>query len=234
MAECRSVVQGTRLRATRLNECGEPVYGPCAYVVTQCFARIAMTVNEEEGTELKITNADGTFCAPPQKTNPQLNWYELEMELNQVDPELFELITGSPLVLDDSIPPVAVGFTTDADSYASTFFALELWTNLARPSSSAVCPAGQARYGYMLLPFVLQGTVRDLEITNAPVSFTVNALTSAGNAWHHGPYDVVLDSTGMASPLLSALESSAHRLFQFTSMPPPDGACGCQSLEFAS
>jgi hypothetical protein len=234
MAECRSLVQGTRLRATRLNECGEPVYGACSTVVTACFAKVAMTVNQEDGTELKITNADGTYCAPPQLTNPQLNWIEVEAELNQVDPELFELLTGSPLILDDSTPPQAVGWATDSDSYASTFFALEVWTNLARPSSSAVCPTGTVRYGYLLLPFLLQGTVQDIEIQNGPISMTVKAMTSGGNAWHQGPYDVVLDSTGAASRLLEPIPSTRHRHMQFTSLAPPDGACGCQSLAFTS
>lgn len=232
MAECRTILQGTRLRATRLNECGEIAYGECAYVVTKCFATVTLTQNIEAPDEFKQKTAGGEYCFPPQRSDPLLNWIEVSAELQQVDPELFELLTGSPLVLDDSTPVQAIGFGVDTDSFASTFFALELWTNLAK--GTVPCPAGQPRYGYLLLPFVYQGQIGDLTIENGPINFTISSITSAGNAWGVGPYDVLLDNTGTPSPLLEAIPITRHQHMQFTSLAPPEPVCGCQALAAVS
>lgn len=229
-SDCRSLIQGTRMRATRLNECAEVVYGECAFVVSSGFISVAMTDNVEAPDEFKQKNAGGEFCVN-QRSQPLLNWIETAIQFCEVDPELFELVTGSPLILDAE--GTAVGFATDEDAYASASFALEVWTNVARASGVA-CPPGGALYGYMLLPWLIEGTVGDITIENALVNFTVNTITSKGNAWHHGPYDVVAQGNGLPGPLLEAVPSNRHRMMQLTTVAPPEPACGCQTLAFSS
>jgi hypothetical protein len=230
-SECRSLIQGTRMRATRLNECGEVVYGDCAYVVSEGFISVAMSDNVEDGDEFKQKTAGGVFCVN-QRSLPLLNWIETAIEFCEVNPELFELVSGSPLVLDDSSPPQAVGFGTDSDSYASASFALEVWTNLAR-SSAGACVGG-TRHGYLLLPWLIEGTIGDITIENGTVNFTVNNITAEGNSWGTGPYDVIVDSLGNPSRLLEPIPTNRHRHLQFTSLAPPDAACSCQELVFSS
>lgn len=227
-SECRSILKGERIRATRLNECGEVVYGACAYVVTAGFVTINVTANVEDPTEYKQKTASGAYCYPPERGRPLLNWHELEIEFCDVNPELFELLTGSPLVLNDSLPPVAVGFGQDTDSYASTFFALETWVGVAR--GGLACPAGGVRYGYINYPYVYQGTVGDITIEDGPINFTINAIAPAGNAWGIGPHDVILDNAGAPSPLLEAIPTTRIQHVQWTSLAPPAAACGCQAL----
>lgn len=233
MSECRTLIQGTRMRATLIDECGAPVAGEFSQVVTDGFISVAMTDNVEAPDEFKQKTAGGNFCLN-QRSRPLLNWIETTISLCSVSPDLLSLLTGSPIVYDDSVPPVPVGFGTDEDTYASATFALELWTNVGRTPGAAACSASGTRYGYLLLPWLIEGTIGDVTVENGPINFTVAAITSGGNDWGIGPYDVILDSLGAESPLLEAIPSSRHRHVQFTSMAPPASVCGFQELVIAS
>lgn len=227
---CHNPIQGNTMRVTRLDPtgCCAPVEGDCSTVVSEGFISVAMTDNIEAPTEIKQLNAQGVYCYPPVRTPPQLNWIELTIQFCQVDPELFELVTGSPLVLDAD--GNAVGFGTDNDSYATGRFGLEVWTNLGGAQACANGP----QYGYLLLPCVKEGTFGDVTIENGPINFTVNAVTSGFNDWGVGPYDVVLDGAGLPSPLLSAIPTQRQRQWQLTGLTPPTATCGCQPLVIPS
>lgn len=227
---CHSPIQGTRMRVTRLDDCCGPVEGECSTVVSSGFVSVAMTDNIEPPDEFKQKNAAGDYCYPPLRSRPLLNWIEVEITFCQVDPELFEIVTGSPLVLDDAADPNAIGFGTDDDTYATGRFALEVWTNLAGPTA---CADGQ-RYGYLLLPCMKEGTFGDLTIENGTINFTVNVVTQSGNDWGVGPYDVILDSAGLPSPLLSAIPTQRQRQWMTTELAPPAASCGCQPLVIPS
>jgi hypothetical protein len=230
MSECPTLIQGTRLRATLVDSCGAPVGGACSTIVTDGFISVAMTDNIESPDEFKVKNAGGRFCVN-QRSTPLLNWIEAAITLCQVSPELLSMLSGSPIVYDDSSPtPQAVGFQTDSETYASASFALELWTNVGRVRGSAACPSGGVRYGYLLLPWLIEGTIGDVTIENGPVNFVINTITSDGNDWGTGPYDVINDSAGSPSPLLEALPTTTHRHIQLTSLAPPEVVCGCQEL----
>lgn len=229
MSECPTLIQGTRLRATLVDACGAPIGGSCAQVVTDGFISVSMTDNVEAPDEFKVKNAGGSFCVN-QRSQPQLNWIETAIALCQVNPELLNFLSGSPLVYDDAPTPNAVGFGTDGSTYASASFALELWTNLGRVRGTAACPTGGTRYGYLLLPWLIEGTIGDVTVENGPVNFTINTITSEGNDWGVGPYDVIVDAAGNPSPLLEAIPVDRHRHLQLTSLAPPDSVCGCQEL----
>lgn len=224
-ATCDSYIQGIRIRATRLNDCGEIDAGPCGFVVSKGFVNIALSLNETAGTEISQVLADGSRCY--YKTTPKLlNNISMTMEFCEVDPELFEIMTGSPLVLDDE--DVAQGFTTDSENYALANTALEVWTNLSRNNCGVT--SGR-RWGYYLLPWLTQGVVGKPTIENGAVNFTVQeAITQDGNRWGVGPYDIQLDSVGSLSPLFSALSTTAHDLLYKVNLAPPDVVCGCQEL----
>lgn len=232
MSECHTLIQGNMLRATRIDGCGAPVGGANAQVVTDGFISVAMKDNVENGEEFKVKLANGQFCVN-QRSRPQLNWIEVTVTVCQVAPELFELLSGSALIYDDAPTPNAVGIGTDGSTYASASFALELWTNIGR-SKGAACTSAAVRYGYLLLPWLVEGTIGDVTVENGPVSFTLGTITSTGNDWGVGPYDVVVDRFGDPSPLLDPIPHDRHRLLQFTDQAPPASVCGYQSLVLAS
>lgn len=227
---CHKPIQGTVMRLTRLDECGDPVEGACSTAVSTGFVSVAMTDNVESPDEFKVKNAGGSFCLN-ERSRPLLNWIETVVTFCEVDPELFEIASASPLVLDDAATPNAVGFGTDEDTYASANFALEVWTRLG---GSDACAGGVTRYGYLLLPWLKEGTIGDLTIENGPLSFSVATITKGGNGWGVGPYDVVEDSGGLPSPLLAAIPTDRHRHWQITSLAPPTAECGCSELVLPS
>jgi hypothetical protein len=234
MADCPTLIQGTRLRATLIDACGAPVAGACSTIVTDGFISVAMSDQIESPEEFKVKNAGGQFCVN-QRSLPLLNWIEVTIAMCQVNPELFGMLTGADLIYDDATPtPAAVGFGTDSDTYATASFALELWTNLGKVRGGPACTGGATRYGYLLLPWLIEGTLGDLTVENGPINFTVKTITSEGNDWGVGPYDVINTRLGAPSPLLTAIPTTRHRHLQLTSLAPPAVVCGCQALALAS
>lgn len=227
---CHPLVRGTRIRVTRLDECGEPVEGECSQVVSKGFISVGMSDDVEAPTVNNPTNADGDYCYYDQ-TKPQLNFVNAEIQLCEVDPDLFEMMTGSPLVLDANGD--TSGFDTDHETYASAFFALELWSRVPA-TNSAACPPGGQRWGYFLMPFLARGSFGDLTVENAGVNFTVSATSNRGTPWGTGPYDVELDALGAAGPMITPVAPSTPRRFMFTQVAPPEPLCGCQPLVIES
>lgn len=226
-ATCSSYLQGYIARVTRLDECGEIQYGACAYAVSSGFVSVEPETDQEDGEEISQTKADGTRCYY-KKTAPQLKAQMLDIEMCQVDPEFFTLCTGDSLVLDDAGSPVAHGFAIDENTFASGNFALELWTDLY-PGG---CTAGTRRWGYMLWPWLHNGTVELPTIENAGLNFKiVGAETKTPNSWGTGPYNIQYAADGVTpSGLYTALSTTTHFLLWKTNLAPPTEMCGCQTL----
>lgn len=226
---CDSFLQGLVIRATRLDDCGAPVYGASSTVVSEGFINIELENQETDATEISQTKANGKRCYYVE-TPVLLNAVQATIEFCEVDPELFEMITGAPLVLDDETTPVAHGFTTDSASYATANVALELWTNLA---SGGCNPAVQypRRWGYYLMPWLYQGRVGKPTVENGAVNFTIQeARTRDGNQWGVGPYNIQRDKNGVLSPLFTPITSTTHDLLYKVNVPPPEASCGVQAL----
>lgn len=228
--ESKALIQGVAIRVTKVDSCGEVVPGECGYAVEECFVSVAMSDNIENSDEYKVKAASGNYCVN-QRSRPQLNWIDAVVTLIRVNPELVSLMTGLPVIYDDSPDPVAVGFGTDTDTYASANLALETWTNLASDPDGAACTDEGTRYGYLLLPWLGDTTIGDLTIENGAANLVLNGRTKGGNQWGTGPWDVIEDSNGDPSPLLVAIPSTRHRHTQFTSLAPPEATDGCQYLD---
>lgn len=228
MTTCTSYLQGLVIRATKLDSCGAPVSGPCSTVTSKGFISVELESDETSGNEISPTLADGTRCY--YHLSPKLlNGIKTNIEFCSVDPDLFNLLTGAPIVLDDTTPtPQSIGFTTDSASYGVANVALELWTNL---KDGGCADANGRKWGYYLQPWLHQGTVGKPTIENDAVNFTVSeAITRDGNQWGVGPYNIQLDNAGVASPLFSALASTVHDLLMPVNLAPPTPVCGCQAL----
>lgn len=220
-----SYLQGLRMRVTRLDSCGAPVYGACGTVVSKGFVNIELENNETGSTEISQVLADGTRCYY-RETDVLLNNVQATIEFCEVDPELFEMMTASPIVLDDNME--AIGFTTDSTSYGLANVALEVWTNLANGD----CTANGRRWGYYLMPWLYHGTVGKPTIENGSVNFTINeAKTREGNQWGTGPYQIQRATAGNAlSKLFVPLPSTAHDLIYKVNVAPPAVTDGCVPL----
>jgi hypothetical protein len=208
------------------------VAGAGGYVVTKGFISVEPEDDVSKGQEIGPTLADGTRCYY-RVTPPQLNGVKINIEFCQVDPELFNLMTGAPIVTDDAVSPISIGFTTDDAVYASGNVALELWTNLATGS----CPTSTTgrRWGYYLIPWLTNGIVGKPKIENGAVNFTLSdGITRSGNQWGFGPHYIQRDRLGNAARLFTPLSSTAHDMISKVNLAPPDPVCGAQTLVLAT
>jgi hypothetical protein len=212
------LVRGRALRATRLNGCGQTVLGPDSVVVTKGFISVGLTANNEEGETISVTNAAGEVCVLDEP-QPRFTGYTIEIAFCGVDPELFSMMTGQPVVLD-AAGELAVGLRVNSKvSLGDKGFALEMWSNVP----VAACDAsGSASYGYFLIPFIKGGVLGDFTVENGAINFTLSGASSKeGSEWGVGPYDVVRDVNGSAGPLNEPIDTGDHLHLEVTTVAPP-------------
>lgn len=219
-----------RVRVTRLNSCGQVVTGSCSQVVSNGIISIAMTRNYEDRQEFFIKNGDGTFCV--RETNPPiLKWIDLVLTFCNVDPDIVNIVAGEPLYTSDDTAATKIGYSTTEGSVADVNFALEGWTRLA--GTSALCTGGQ-EYGYVLFPWVIEGTIGDVTLENGAANFVVNARTTSNSLWGVGPYNIDYSDNPIGSttpvPMNTPILSTQHHRMFITRLPPPAAACGCAAV----
>lgn len=231
--KCLSLVKGRKIRVTRLDNCGRPVYGDDSQVVSKGFISVGYTANTTETDEINVTNAAGERCVYEASVT-SLTGYGVEIQFCNVDPELLSLVTGQPVVLGPDGNSV-IGFDVDTKiELSNSNFALELWAGA--PTGDACSTEGaEGSFGYLLLPYLSGGILGDFTVENAAVTFTVTgANTKEGNAWGVGPYsDIMLDGaspTPAPGPMPSPVSTSTALRTLIVDLAPPDDACGARPL----
>lgn len=226
---CYTPFKIPKVRATLLNSCGLPVTG-CSTVVSDGIISVAMTKEYEARQEFFVKNGDGQFCVK-ESNPPVLKWINLVLTFCNVDPELINIMSAEPLVANDAASPVNTGYSTQEGSAANANFGLEGWTRIA--NSGIACSGGQ-EYGYVLFPWVIEGTIGDVTLENGAASFILNARTRSNSPWGLGPYFVDYSDNPAGSttniPLLTPILSTQHHRMFLTRKPPPTAACGCITL----
>lgn len=219
------LIRGYAFRATKLDGCGNPVFGPDSVVTTEGIITVGLTANNDAGTAISVTNAAGKVCISDTPAPKFLN-YTMEIALCGVDPELVGLLTGNPVVLDADDNPI--GFDVDSDvDLAGSGFAFEMWSGV--PTAS--CEGGEVSYGYFLSPFAQGGTLGDFTVQNSEINFTISgAVTKDGSPWGSGPYNVQDDGTGVAGPLVTPVSDKNHLRMIKVTVPPPTLADGATAL----
>lgn len=218
---CFIPMLGKRLRATELDECGAVTLGTSRAVVTDGFITINLTSEVEDGTEILVRNAAGQLCVN-EKMSDSFKRFTVEADFCGVNPDLLSITTNAE-PYEDYAGDVA-GFTVPEGEMTKKF-SLELWMGM---SGQACAPGatGEAS-GYMLLPFLQAGVLKDITIDgeNAVTFGMQSAYTKGGNAWGVGPYNVLYNETSVASPLPTALDPYDHLLLIDTAVAPPPVAC---------
>lgn len=227
--KCLSLVKGRRMRVTRLDGCGRPVYGDDSQVVSKGFISVAFTANTTDTDEINVVNAAGERCIfEPAETS--LTGYGLEIQFCNVDPDLFSIATGGPVVTNFLGEVIGFDVDTSTDLTASGF-ALELWAGAAN-SDACATEGAQGAFGYILVPFIRGGIVGDWTLENGAVTFTVTgANTRDGNAWGVGPYsDIMLDELGVEGPMVKPIGTTVAFRTIATDVAPPAPVCGARPL----
>jgi hypothetical protein len=229
-AVCFTPFRVPRVRITKLNSCGQVVTGSCSQVVTDGIISIEMTKNYEDRQEFFIKNADGQFCVR-ETVPPILKWIDLVFTFCNVDPDIVNLMAAEPLYTSDDAAATKIGWSTAEDSVNNVNFAFEGWTRL---SGTGVPCTGGTEYGYVLFPWVIEGTIGDMTLENGVVNFVVNARTRSLSQWGTGPYNVDLsDNSGTLNTpirMLTPIASNQHHRMFITRLAPPAASCGCAAV----
>lgn len=221
-----------RVRVTKLSSCGAVVTGSCSQVVTDGIISVEMKKNYEDREEFFVKNADGVFCV--KETNPPiLKWIDLTLTFCNVDPDLLYLVSNEPLYTTDDASSTKIGWSTEENVVTGVNFAFEGWTRIT--GASVACTGTNAtQYGYVLFPWVIEGTVGDMTFENGVVNFVVNARTRSNSLWGVGPYNVARsDNAGTFDtpiPMLTSIGSLQHHRMFLTRLAPPSASCGCAAV----
>jgi hypothetical protein len=226
---CATPFKVPRLRATRLDECGVPVEGDCSTVVTDGTITVEIAREYEDREDFFKKNGDGVFCV--KETDPPiLKWINLTMTMCDVDPHLVNLVAGEEVLEDDATEPNVIGFRVTEGSAALVNVAIEVWTR----TTGGACGPNETRYGYLLFPWVIEGTIGDLTLENGAADFILTARTRSGSPWGVGPYTVqesaLAATLGDPLPFYQIVGDLDHEEWIWTTLAPPVASCGCIAL----
>lgn len=257
-ALCTSFIGARRLRATRLDGCGRPVYGPRSQVVSSGFVSVEIGPEVEEGDDYTQKTAGGEICVA-DKGQDNIKWFTVSIEFCRVDPDLF-------LVMNPSWKPVLAGNGSTMAGWRigqklddTKGFALELWPRVSGGNSGAACLLDEDQTtnpddpeelsGYFLLPYLVGQAPESWTLENGTATFTLNGRTKAGSLWGRGPansaYRITRDATGARSLLnapidpgfawpsqgiTTASEDPDFFHAEVVTVPPPDPSCGARPL----
>lgn len=232
---CFAPLLGKRIRVTTLDNCGRTPQPAAenAWLATKGFVSVSLSAEVEDGTEITQKRADGSLCIN-EKMNSSFKRLNVEATFCDVNPSLLAMVTNAETYEDYSgdVAGITVG-----EGDIEKWFALELWTGL----SGAACEEGaDTAGGYLLLPFVVAGTMGDFEVTGEDaITFALsNSYTKGGNSWGVGPFDVVYDAGDAGTPapavLPTPLDALDHLLLMDTGLAPPPSACDPQPMPAAA
>lgn len=217
-----------RGRWTKLTTCGVPDTGTCASIVTKGVIELEITGEEIERQENILTNGDGETISV-DTVPPSLKWLNVTAQMTGIDPNYYAWATGSTIIYDDAATPVAIGIAEETNGASLGNVALEVWTRL----SGANCVGGNPVYGYVLLPWIKDGTFHDVKLNSGLLECKIVGRTQAGSPWGVGPYPVLTSKAtatlGQPRELVTAVTATQHRLMMTTELAYPlvsTTACG--------
>jgi hypothetical protein len=215
-------VKARRARVVRLDACGVPVVGTSSAVVTSGIITVGTSPQYENTDPITVVNGAGELCVD-EPGCAQLSRVNIEATFCNVNPILFSIMTGAPLVVDDATPtPNTVGFRIQKGGSCDQAFGLELWSDVTGQS----CTTTTKQYWYSLWPFIKNPQWGDVEYGNENISFVITGEAYAGGGWGLGPYNVINVLPGpVPGKLLTAIGASDIYHGQVTTLAPPTAAC---------
>lgn len=222
---CFTPVRGRMARMTRVDGCGRPLCGPCAFVTFKGVTTAEFSPQTDDGEEINVPNFAGETCVS-EPACPTMTGIETTLSFCQVDTDAFTFITGEEPIRNEA--GESVGFDI-GDISCTAGFALEVWTGIA---SETGCDgaSGGAQYGYQLLPWITSARLGDWTIENGAVTFSITGTARKGSGWGKGPYNVQENALGNPGPLYTPIAPSKFGRLIRTTIAPPEAVCGCQEL----
>jgi hypothetical protein len=215
-----------KLRFTKVDNCGRPIYGPCSTLIVECFETIQINADLDDGEEIAPVNANGKYCfyVPPPKLD---KGFEVVATFNAKNPALYTALNPNWLQIIDEVGNL-VGYEHISETSLTAGVAIEGWETV---SGGQCDPGGVGSWNYFNLPYVTNFVPGDAERGNAVHQDEWTGHTLGGNNWGVGPYNVRKNaSTGTAGPLLVAQARNSHFLDFVTTLAPPASTDECIPL----
>lgn len=209
-------LMGKRIRLTEMDNCGR-VIPDGVHMTMDGLVSVGLSPEVEDGAEIMSKRIDGSICVN-EKQSDSFKYFGLNVTFCGVHPTALALTTNAEEYLSQ-IDQSVLGFTVRAGAIKK-YFAFELWTGLA----GVACDENtQEASGYLLLPFVVAGTVGEVTFDSEnAVNFTMTgAKTKSNNAWGVGPYNVVQGADGTGAALPTPLDPYDHLLMLETGLAVP-------------
>lgn len=229
-ATCWSSVRAKVMRATKIDQCGAVVPGAGGTLVSDGLIQVSYSFELDEGTEILQKNGNGVICIN-EPGCPEVKWLNVEAQFCRVDPDLVNMLTGWPLVLDCAGD--SAGFRVRKTIQCKAGIGLELWSDI--PGQE--CEADLVQYGYFLTPWINQGILGDLTLQDGAATFNLSGKARYGSQWGVGPYNVdmeegsVVDVCDVPGPLLTAIGVDDLMDIHLTTVAPPEATvCGAVEL----
>lgn len=227
--ECSALLRGKVARLTRVDSCGNPIFcdAPNAtmpqHVVSDGIISIQIEPEIDNGTDITQTNWAGDSCID-EPACPKIRWINITAQFCRMDPDLFSLWTGVPVIKDAQ--GNATGFRVRKSVTCDEGVALEIWTG-SKAEGRCSGTGAKAKYGYIVIPWVVNGVLGSYTIENGAVTFQITAKGVGGGAWGVGPYDVYETATsGTNAPLSTPFGEDDLEHIDVTTLPPPSASCG--------
>jgi hypothetical protein len=225
MAICPTIVEGDRIRISRVDGCGRPVFGECNNVVTDGLVSIKFTPEVEEGEERTTTNFAGRTCVSRAGCD-RIKWWTVEIVWCNINFRAFEMLTGYKLRRNDD--GEVVGYTVSNTIDCSAGYSVEAWLQVEGAADACTGEEGAGSWLYQPVPWVTGGTPGEITIGGEDsITFTTTGRTRAGHRWGRGPYNVEIVE-GVPAPLRDPIPPEDPMAYVVTTVAPPEMDCDCQ------
>lgn len=227
-AICPTIVEGDRIRITRVDGCGRPVYGPCNSVVTDGLVSIKLTPEVEAGAEKTTKNFAGRNCVSRAGCDT-VKWWTVEIVWCAVSFNAFQMINPNYRLRRNDDGDV-IGYYASNKIDCSAGYAVEIWAQVEGASDVCTGEEGAGAWVYVPVPWIAGGTPGEISIGGEDsINFTTTGRTRSGGRWGKGPYNVEIVN-GVPAPLAVAMNPDEPLGFIVTTVAPPEMDCDCQDV----
>lgn len=226
-----------RLRLTRVDNCGDPIYGRDTTWVVDTPVSVQVTRNMQEAETTSLTLPDGRVCRSVTRPARLLN-HTIAIGLCSVDPALMVALNESNTPVHDYLFRI-VGWDETMRG-GNTGVAIEGWMPLPSDGSSACdIPSdpgdlvGEGRWGYIGF-YHVTGFIETGDVTYGTdaTAFTITGTANPRSGWGTGPYPVQLNPGAPPSPgpFITPVPGDTAKRVMNIDVAPPDVTCGPMPL----
>lgn len=222
------IVEGDRIRITRVDACGRPVYGECNSVVTDGLVTIKLTPEVQEGEAKQTTNFAGRNCIN-RPGKDVVSYWSVEIVWCAINFAAFSMINPTYRLRYNDAGEV-IGYYASNEVDDSAGYAVEIWAQVDGAADACSGESAEGAWAYIPVPWIAGGTPGEIAIGGEDsVTFTTTGKTRDGSRWGRGPYNVEIVN-GIPAPLGLALDPDEPYGFIVTTVPPPEIDSECQEV----